>query len=146
MFRGKFKDSKGAVAVEFALVMPILAFVALVLIDFGRIAYVQISLNSAVHEGARASSLGSTSSEIVNMVQLAAPGVAQMSQLSTTPGVAVTVNSACSTTVQGENTSITASITFDWITPIELIRYLQPTSTFGQNTTISATGVIICVI
>ena len=123
--------------------MPILAFIVLVLIDFGRIAYVQISLNSAVHEGVRASSFGLDPTTVVIN---AAPGVAQMSQLSALPGVATTINSPCSTSITGEDASITASITFDWITPIELIRYLQPSSTFGQNTIIRATGVMLCVI
>lgn len=145
MLRKIRNQSKGAVAVEFALVMPILVFVAIVLVDFGRIAYIQISLNSAVHEGVRASSFGSSTTDVTTVVRNAAPGVAQMSQLSATPDIAVTVNSACSASVDGENTSVTASIAFDWITPVELAKYILSTSTFGTNTTIRATGVSICI-
>lgn len=53
----------GAVAVEFALVVPLLLFVMLMMMDFGRLMYVQLSLNNGAKEGVRALSLGALPNE-----------------------------------------------------------------------------------
>jgi len=50
---------RGAAAVEFALVMPILLLFVLGIIDFGRLWFTQISLSQAAREGARQEALGS---------------------------------------------------------------------------------------
>lgn len=44
---------RGAAAVEFALVLPVLLFLLLGIFEFGRIYNVQISLTNAAREGAR---------------------------------------------------------------------------------------------
>ena len=47
------RDERGAAAVEFALVLPILVVLAFGIIDFGRLLYTYNNLTSAVREGAR---------------------------------------------------------------------------------------------
>jgi len=48
---------RGAAAVEFALVMPILLLLVFAIIDFGRLLNQQITLTEAAREGARATSI-----------------------------------------------------------------------------------------
>jgi Flp pilus assembly protein TadG len=50
----------GAVAVEFALVLPLLLLLALGIYDFGRLQYERIVVTSAAYEAARASALWKT--------------------------------------------------------------------------------------
>ena len=52
----KFRSEKGAAAVEFALLLPLVTLLIFGLIDFGRLFFVQISLTSASREAVRASS------------------------------------------------------------------------------------------
>jgi len=54
MFRSK--SDNGAAAVEFALLLPLVALLIFGLIDFGRLFFVQISLTSASREAVRVSS------------------------------------------------------------------------------------------
>ena len=56
--RRSFSDQRGAVAVEFALVIPILAMVVFAIIEFGRGYNAKVELTGAVREGARALALG----------------------------------------------------------------------------------------
>lgn len=48
---------RGAVAVEFALILPILLMLVLGIIDFGRLYYTQVTLTQAAREGARLEAL-----------------------------------------------------------------------------------------
>src|SRR5439155_18067519 len=54
------RNERGAVAVEFALIVPILLLLVLGMIDFGRLWFTQVSLSQAAREGARLESLGSS--------------------------------------------------------------------------------------
>lgn len=45
--------ARGSIAVEFALILPILLMLLFGIIDFGRLLYTQEVLNTAVREGAR---------------------------------------------------------------------------------------------
>jgi Flp pilus assembly protein TadG len=47
------RSEKGASAVEFALVLPILLFVVFAIIDFGWLFYVDIQVTNAARDGAR---------------------------------------------------------------------------------------------
>lgn len=51
--RSKFLSEKGAAAVEFALVVPLLLILVFGIIEFSRIYNAQISLTNAAREGAR---------------------------------------------------------------------------------------------
>ena len=59
------RDERGAAAVEFALVLPILLVLAFGIIDFGRLLYTYNNLTSAVREGARFASV-QTQAKITN--------------------------------------------------------------------------------
>ena len=83
MVRGSVSHyERGATAVEFALILPLLLVLLFGLIDFGRMGFVQVSLTAASREGARYSSLYSSGvsdiQTLTNFVQTSAPAAANV--------------------------------------------------------------------
>lgn len=119
----------GAVAVEMALVLPLLLLLVCGIIDFGRMLNAQILVSSAAREGVRMAALNHP--ELVpSRVGLAA------ASLSPAPGAAIV--SACDTDPQTEdNAQVLVSHTFSFATPLNAIAGL-----FGgsQPTTMTLTG------
>ena len=66
---------RGAAAVEFALVLPILIMLVFGIIEFGRGYHAKVELTGAVREGARALALGKTTGEAAAATIDAAPGL-----------------------------------------------------------------------
>src|SRR5450759_4377301 len=54
------RDDRGAAAVEMALVLPVLLFLLMGMIDFGRAYNAQIQLSQAAREGVRLASINTT--------------------------------------------------------------------------------------
>ena len=124
---------RGAAAVEFALLLPILLFLIFGIIDFGRALNAQVTLTQAAREGARLASLGE--SNVVSGTQTAATGLSP---------VTVTVTSCPVNAAAGVNAVVKASYSFTFITPINAISRLLGGSGFGSTITLSATGVMPC--
>jgi Flp pilus assembly protein TadG len=78
---------RGAAAVEFALILPVLLFLIGGVIDFGRLYYTQIQLANSARDGVRLAAMGTTytSTQIQNRVVTAASPLAVA-----TAGVTVT--------------------------------------------------------
>ena len=140
-------SERGATAIEFALILPLLLLLILGLVDFGRMGFVQVSVTSASREGARLSSLDSTGSgttaAIATQVQTAAPSAAQVSQLDGAATLTVNVTQ-CSGSVSIENTSVTASTNFKWLIPVGLLSLVSSSGSALSNFTISSTGTMRC--
>ena len=66
---------RGAAAVEFALVVPILIMLVFGIIAFGRGYHAKVELTGAVREGARALALGKSTGEAQTATIEAAPGL-----------------------------------------------------------------------
>jgi len=66
------EDDRGAIIVEFALIVPILLMLLIGIVNFGVAYNTQIALQGAAREGARALALGNSAVDAVN----AAGGVA----------------------------------------------------------------------
>jgi Flp pilus assembly protein TadG len=66
------KDERGASAVEFGLILPILLILVLGIIEFGHAFQVQGTLSAAAREGARAMALRNDPAEARDAVQEAA--------------------------------------------------------------------------
>jgi Flp pilus assembly protein TadG len=130
---GRIARDRGAAAVEFALVLPLLLLIVFGIIDFGRALNAQITLTQAAREGARLAALGQPG--VVNRTQAAATGLSP---------VQVTVTSCPASAGPGDDAAVTASYTFSFITPVGAIAGLFGGSGFGSPVTLSATGVMPC--
>ena len=148
------KDSeKGAAALEFAIIVPVLLLLVLGLMDIGRLLLVNMSLLSAAQQGARVSAMTANipDSSLVSVVRGAVPD--SIVQLSVLGNCSTTVLSTCVLPIAtakcaGTNTGTTtvkASISFYWLTPIDLIwRFAD--STRGASTDYSQTVTAQCLV
>ena len=131
--RSTQRDS-GAIAVEFALVAPLLLLLLVVVIDFGRYFFVQISLNAASHEAVRVGSLIEISGlEMQSLARTAAPGAPGLAVKNQT-STSLVVKACASTTVctpttlpltklcdintQRDILYVTVTLPFEWLTPV----------------------------
>ena len=70
---GNLPRDRGAAAVEFALLFPVLLLIVFGIIDFGRALNAQITLTQAAREGARLAAVGQPN--VVARTQAAATGL-----------------------------------------------------------------------
>jgi Flp pilus assembly protein TadG len=116
------RGERGAVAVEFALLMPILLALVAGMIDAGFAINRYTMLNNAAREGIRAASLGQTNAEVANVVNtfLGDNGVSATSITLTCQRPNSTT--ACAGGWAGRATGGTAILTITyshpWITPV----------------------------
>jgi len=69
------RNERGAVMVEFAIVMPLLLLLVFGIIEFGRGYNVKVQLTGSVREAAREVALGRSNAEAMQVVRDAAPGI-----------------------------------------------------------------------
>ena len=103
MFTTKHKE-RGAVAVEMAIILPLLLLILMGTVEFGRVLNVQVSLTQAAREGARHAAIhhDDASLDVEGAALAAAPSLAGLS-------VAVADNAgACGT---GLNVTVTTTVT-----------------------------------
>jgi Flp pilus assembly protein TadG len=128
------QGDRGVVAVEFALVLPILLLVVFGIIDFGRMLNAQITLTQAAREGARWAALGQ--SGVPARVTAAAPTM--------NPAPTTTILSSCpANAAVGANAQVQASYTFNFVTPFGAIAGLLGGSG-GGTMTLTSTAVFRC--
>lgn len=130
---GQQRD-RGATAVEFALLLPVLLLVVFGIVDFGRALNAQITLTQAAREGARLTALNAPN--VVSRTQAAATGLSP---------VAVTVSSSCPAgATQTSEAVVQVSYSFSFITPVSAIAALFGGSGFGSGLTLTAQGAMPC--
>lgn len=125
---------RGAAAVEFALLLPLLLLLVFGIIDFGRALNAQITLTQAAREGARLAALGDADANVVSGTRAAATGLGP---------VGVTVNSCPVGAGTGVNAVVQTSYPFTFVTPISAIASLFGRG-FGPTMTLTAQGVMPC--
>ena len=125
---------RGAAAVEFALLLPMLLLLVFGIIDFGRALNAQITLTQAAREGARLDALGQPNPNVVSRTQAAATGLNPVN---------VTVTSCPVNAGAGVNAVVRASYKFTFVTPVASIARMFGSS-FGSTITLTATGVMPC--
>lgn len=130
---------------EVAILLPIVILIALSVVDFGRLLFVQISLNSASREGARAASLGLAPAQVIDVTRAAAPLAVSMATLTSTSTMTVT-STACSETVENDSAQVTASTNFTWVTPVGLVRLFSASSSQGTAFNIVLKSTALCVL
>lgn len=115
---------RGAAAVEFALVLPILLLLVFAIIDFGRAYNARITLSHSAREAVRVWALGGTAAQATLAGQTSATGLT---------GVTVTTTGC----TFGSPTTVTVTAPFTYLTP--MIAALAP-----STTSLSAQGVMRC--
>ena len=125
---------RGAAAVEFALLLPLLTLLVFGIVDFGRGLNAQITLTQAAREGARMAALGEPNANVVSGTQGAATGLSPVS---------VTVTSCPAGAGAGVNAIVQVSYTFTFLTPVGSIAKIFG-SGWGSTLTLTAQGVMPC--
>lgn len=124
---------RGAAAVEFALLLPVLLLLVFGIIDFGRAINAQITLTQAAREGARLAALGQP--DVVSRTQAAATGISP---------VTVTVTACPAGAGPGADAVVSTSYSFTFATPIGAIAAMFGGSGIGAPITLTAQGVMPC--
>jgi len=133
-FAGRARGGdRGAAAVEFALLLPLLLLLVFGIIDFGRAINAQITLTQAARTGARLAALGEPN--VVSATQAAATGLSP---------VTVSVTPCPSGATQTSQAVVTVSYSFSFVTPVGAIAGFFGGSGFGSPITLTATGDMPC--
>jgi Flp pilus assembly protein TadG len=103
------RNDRGAVAVEFALILPILVVLVFGIIDFGRAFNAQVTLSQAAREGARLAALGNSTGTVTSRTIAAAPALSP---------VTVTVTPCASGATQTTDAVVTVKYTLTFSTPM----------------------------
>lgn len=124
----------GAAAVEMALVLPVLLFLLMGLIDFGRAYSAQIQVSQAAREGVRLASLNYRWIDIDARVRQAAAGVPTTTIL----------ERACPVKAASEDTAkVVVTTHFEWITGISAMSTFFGGAFTGPDT-LQSEGVMRC--
>ena len=142
--RGRRRSDDGAAAVEFALILPIFLLLIFLLIDFGRLFYCQITLNSAAREAARAVALRMTTAQINIAASDAAPNISGMSMNTTAMVITVVTTCAAASTSLDAPAKVTATKAFDWLIPVGVLNLFSPNSTDPGTSSLVARGAMLC--
>jgi len=105
-------DDRGAAALEFALVLPVLLLVLFGLIDFGRLLNAQLVVSDAAREGARAAALVSQSEGEDRIDSITGATVGPVER---------TVDECPANPGPDDFAEATVTLTFDWATPLGVI-------------------------
>lgn len=112
LIRRKSRSDKGAAAVEFALIVPLLVILVFGIIEFSRLYNAQVSLTNAAREGARYMAIHSGTTVVADtktQIAAAAPSVI--------PAIAATQIVITPTTcTPGSNVSVTITYPFTLLT------------------------------
>jgi Flp pilus assembly protein TadG len=130
MHRSTDRRDRGAAAVEFALVLPVLLLVMCGIVDFGRAYNAQVTLTQSAREGARLAALAQP--DVVNRTRAAAVPLSGV-------GVAVT---SCPSGSTGDAVVVT-SYSFSFVTPVGALAGLFGAS-FGGPLAMTGRGVMRC--
>lgn len=108
------EPQQGAVAVEMALLLPVLILLLMGIMEFGRAYNAQVTLTNAAREGARVMAITNNSTEAVDAA-IAAASTLQPQLVSSDFTPAPT---SCSATEKGESTTLTISYSLNTLTGI----------------------------
>lgn len=129
--RSHVGDDRGAAAVEFAIVLPVLLMLVFGIIDFGRALNAQVTLTQAAREGARLEALDQD--DVVTRTQAAAAG------LNPVPGVSI--SSSCP---DGDDAVVAVTYSFEFATPVGAIGSMFGGNSYGDPITLTSEGVMAC--
>jgi Flp pilus assembly protein TadG len=126
-FWGSRKSQRGAAALEFAIVVPVLILLVFGIIDFGGVMNAQVVVANAAREGARSAALGgstTTATATVRTVMGSLPGASDTTITQVTvvcTSLTNVVDSTCtSTTDAGGKAVATITYKYTWLSPVPL--------------------------
>jgi hypothetical protein len=133
---GRRMSDRGSVAVEFALVLPVLLLIVFGIVDFGRALNAQIALTGAAREGVRLAALGYPDAAVQARAAAAAPDLSW---------VTVTVSASCPPGAgPSADADVSVSYSFAFITPIGAVAGFLGGSGLGAPIVLTAQGVMPC--
>lgn len=141
------RQDAGAVAVEFAVIVPVFLLLLLAVIDGGRALFVQTSLMQAAGQGARAAALNLPAGEVATVAQQSAPGIVGMAA-SSQGAIDVSVDASCPQPLDpavASMSAVTTSVEFYWFTPVALLQWFDPSASRPGSVTLSANAEWLCV-
>jgi Flp pilus assembly protein TadG len=126
------EGERGAAAVEFALVLPLLLALVFGIIDFGWAVNRYSSLNNAMREGVRGASLGDTGTAVDTLIrnnldaQMKPPANTTYNFAMTCKAASASAFTSCPTTLESGSTArVTVTLRAGWLTP--LMSTIEPT-------------------
>ena len=128
--RSRSNDERGATAVEFAMILPLLILLVIGIAEFGRAFQVQGTLSAAAREGVRLMALQNDPASARAAVRSAATSL--------DPGVTdaqIAISPATCPTLAAGSTQVRLTVTYP-------MPYL--TGFFGTGVTLTGTGVMRC--
>ena len=124
------RNERGAAAVEFALVLPLLVLLVAGIADFGRAYYLQTTLSGAAREGVRAMALKNDQGAARTAAKVAAGDLTLSdAQISVSPGTCACLSTSTAT--------VTATVTISYSTT-----YVS--QLFGTTLNLKGKGVMRC--
>ena len=136
----RVEDDRGAVAVEFAIIAPLLLLVIFMVFDAGRYWFVQIGLVNATSQAARSLANGGTAVAAQSIMNQAAASALSLSQA---PSMATTA-SVCAVSGGERWASATASLNFVFLSPVGWFVRLDPNSTATDSIAVSSDSRWVC--
>lgn len=139
--RGRGHD-RGAAAVEFAIILPLLFLVIGGVVDLGRALYSQVTLTNAAREGARAAVVGITAGSVETRAMTAIPE----GPLRAAANVTINPPSGCvGSSDPLDVVDVEVSAEFDWILlgpALNMIpgEVVSPPSTLGSSASMRCGG------
>jgi Flp pilus assembly protein TadG len=120
-------DERGAAAVEFALLAPVLLLLVMGIAEFGRAYHVQATISQAAREGVRVMAVQNDPAGAIAATRAAAPTLT-LTNITVTP-------SSC--LASGATPTATATVTVTYLLPFI-------TRLFGSGVTLTGRGVMRC--
>lgn len=121
---------RGAAAVEFALVVPLLLFLLFGIVDFARAFNAQVTVTHAAREAVRVQALEGTTEDTVEAAENAA--------------VPLTVSVTTGGCSSGQPTSVTVTTEFEYVTPVSALAQFFGGSALTSPIQLAGTGVQRC--
>jgi Flp pilus assembly protein TadG len=144
------KGEKGASAVEFALVLPLLVIFVFGIIEFGLLLYNKQVITNASREGARAGIVSQTPRVTVAEMQTVVQNYAVPHLVTFTGGVVLPTTTVQNNTSGGnqcvsfsDNLTVTVTYPYTFLALSNLMNLLGP-STLGPSLTLTAQTVMRC--
>jgi Flp pilus assembly protein TadG len=131
---------RGAAAVEFALLLPVVLLLLFGIVDFGLALNAQITITQAAREGARLQALGVAvvpTATVVARTQAAATGLLPVPTVNT--GTVCPVGAAASV-----DAVVTVTYTYTYLTPVAAIGKMFGSNSITPTKTLTATGRMPC--